>query len=237
MKKILSMLLLIVTISLTVSLSGCSCPHSFDYKDSTASCLEAGVRRRECSWCGVIEEIPVEALGHDIFLGKCWRCKEILEGWKLYNEVDEFEVPTGVVYMESYVSFEGTYSDRYSTKEAMTAKMVLRKKGDKGLTIAFILYDKYSNKVKAELYGDTYKILYQDEEGNRYSGTGFMEYDDTNLFLQGGPIFDLLENNEKIEVYLETTRYLTGNANYLFTIYTSNFNEIFKEFVNTNFED
>ena len=89
---------------------GIALGHSYN----PATCTEP----QECSRCGATKGT---ALGHTTSTGTCTRCGTSFSKWQKRNYVDEFDNPTGEVFISPVDYLSGKFSNSATTNSKLTA--------------------------------------------------------------------------------------------------------------------
>ena len=212
MKKIFWTILIILFIFWLIG-DLTTCEHDFELVETTSTCTEYGNSTYKCTKCDETKTVN-EALGHTTYSGECERCGFIVGDWIIEDYLDEFDNETGKIYTKA--SFHGTYEKMFSSGSA-TCHIYFDSQN------IFMVFTEgtgeYSYNSTA-LFNTYYSIIFLDESGTKHYTDGIMYADTEKLILEDETLLNLLNENELIEVYIESDG-LT--AIYHFDINKSNF--------------
>lgn len=233
MKKIISLFVICI-----LCLALCSCNadkenpnlqstknhiHSFDQWViiKNATCTEDGERERFCCGCSYSEQEKISALGHTATTGICTRCGETVGDWELKYYVDEFNNPTDRPYISTKSDFFGIFSNSATTNSNLRVRILIDKE-----SVAIMLWEYGTYKVKAYSTVD-YSIVFLDDKGEKHYSTGTMYRNGDRVFLDDCNLIELLQENQKVEIYMKENSKYGVDSTYLFSVDSSNFSEIY----------
>lgn len=214
--------------------SNTTCQHSFGgWKTKvSANCTTGGTDERTCAKCAYKETKSTSALGHTTSTGICSRCNENFGGWEIRYYVDEFDRPTDEMYITNKEWIIGTFSNSATNDSLLKVKILIDNLD--GPRVSIMLYEYGSNQVKS-YYEATYNITLLDTNETKHSLKGIM-YDGgdrVKLYVSYGGydyismmINALLQPGE-ISLYMVESKYTVNE--YLFSVETSNFSEVYAE--------
>lgn len=209
-----------------------SCQHSFSEWQTTvfASCTSGGTDERICTKCSYKETKPTSSLGHTTSTGICSRCNENFGGWEIRYYVDEFNRPTDEMYITNTDLIVGTFSNSATNNSLLKARILVDNLD--GPRVSIILYEYGNNQVKS-YYEATYNITLLDTNDEKHNLKGIM-YDGgdrVKLYVSYGGydyismmINALLQPGE-VSLYMVESKYTVNE--YLFSVDTSNFSELY----------
>ena len=219
MKGIFNKILLLVLVASTLTVfTACdsenkeveNCIHEWQ----EATCTEA----KKCSLCS---QVSGSKLGHTTQQGTCSRCGEYCgsKTWAMGEYVDEFKRPTGKKYL--YTTVTGEFSNSATTNSELTAKLLITS-DDK----VYIRLYEYGNRPAG--YGCVYHhITMLDTNNNKYPLGGYMSGGEIDVDDDYGKILEALNSTGDISFHIFDIEY--GSAEYLFTIETSNFKDMYNQ--------
>lgn len=238
MKKILSLLLVIFTVTLcTLILYACdsnnavnnqnACSHSYNKTESEANCLQGGDATYVCSLCGDSYHKYENALGHTTSKGICSRCGKSFGDWEISFYVDEFNNPTNQAYIRTSNAIYGSFSNSATTNSSLNARILI---DTEHITIKLFEYG--YNEVKAFTNTD-YKITILDDNGQKHYTTGTMYKNGDRIYLLDWTLVNLLQENNQLKIYIQENSKYGVYSTYLFSISNGNFDSIYYDFYNT----
>ena len=227
MKRIL---LLGLAVALLLSFVGCSlpvdqqCNHNIVTDNEVLpSCNGTGLTAgSHCSICGevIVEQSSIAPLGHTTSVGTCERCGESFGAWTVKHYVDEFNDPTSRKYITTKSLISGTFSNTATTNSKLTAKILVD-----SVSISFILYEYGSQQVKSSISTE-YRISIK---CGYYKTTIYGDMNTDRITVYGSSdkydLLTCLTSGSTVTFYIEDTKYRT--TNYLFSVESSNFNELY----------
>lgn len=216
MKRIIALVLVCLMTIFVISCGNKGCNHEW----TEATCETPKI----CEKCDVTEGEP---LGHTTEEGICERCGEkfVSDTWELGEFVDEFGQNTGEIYLSTTVS-DGKFSNSATTNSELTAIVQVTSDG-----IGIMLVEYGWSVVKCSYGYDSYNVVMLDINKNRsklsgtmYEGGSRIRFSDSD---ESKIIDALLAGEGEISFYIEDAERTT--TNYLFTVHTSNFAELYAE--------
>lgn len=216
MKKSLSLFMFCVLITL----AGCGgvstqkCNHEW----IDATCTEPKI----CSLC---EKTDGDELGHSTNQGTCDRCQEYTgkETWLVIDLVDEFKQTTG--YKAIITSVTGTFSNSATTNSELYAALRVDPDG----TVLIMLNEYGSYPVTCSYDYDKYNVIMLDTNKSKRTLKGTIYEDSTLMQFSSSDektIISALKKPGEVSFYIEEADRKT--TNYLFTIETSNFKDLYE---------
>lgn len=201
MKKVLALLLILATLSISVS-----CDHPSD---------EDSVEKTKSKTTKTTQEITT----------KTTEKSQANQGnWKMGEFVDEFEHPTGNKHLTAMV-YDGKFSNSATTNSSLYAAVQVTSNN-----VAIMLWEYGSNLVKGTFDRNDYSITVLDQTGKKHYFSGVMYDDDTRIYVSNSDRSDflnILKKSGKISIYLEYSKYT--KSTYLFTIETTGFSGLYSQ--------
>lgn len=240
MKKTISLFLVIVMVlscgSLLVACgpdstdggSSGTCNHSYTAIESKATCTSGGYVTYQCSLCSGTYKEYESALGHTTTSGTCSRCGQtfVVKVWETSFYVDEFRNPTNEAYMKNSDVFIGVFSNSATTNSKLYARFLIDAED-----IAVKLWEYGSQEVNA--YSTTnYDITILDENGNKHYTNGTMYKNGDRIYFEDWTFVSLLQQNEKLKIYIEEDSKYGYKTTYLFEVKKGNFDSEYSSFYN-----
>ncbi len=175
--------------------------------------------------CSVCEKTEGEALGHSTETGMCNRCNQYSGLWRFDYYVDEFNTPMDIGYIQNNEYITGTFSNSATTDSSLYVVLLI---DENDVAIQLYQYGRYE--VKGTSYNKQYNVAIKTENGKTYRTKATLYDGGDRLFLKDRDIITYIQNNEKIEVYLEEIpKYGGVPSSYLFTIEQDNFTLAYNE--------
>ena len=242
MKKLLSLLLsAIIFLACSTLLLACItntennsnstqtiCNHTYTEINREATCTNGGYTTYKCSLCGDTYKDYESAMGHTTSSGTCSRCGKIFESkiWETAFYVDEFKNPTNEAYIRNSEVFVGTFSNSATTNSKLYARILIDAED-----IAIKLWEYGSIEVNA--YSTTYyDITILDDTGNKHYTNGTMHENSERIYFEDWTFASLLQQNEKLKIYIVENSKYGYNSTYLFEVTNGNFNTEYSSFNN-----
>ncbi len=203
-----------------------TCSHNYIVAERKATCSKGGYATYECSICSDSYQEYEAALGHTTNSGTCLRCGQKLaaEIWESAFYVDEFNNPTNQAYIRNTDVFVGTFSNSATTNSKLYARILIDAED-----IAIKLWEYGSLEVNA--YSTTYyDITLLDDNGNKHYTNGTMYKNGERIYFKDWTFASLLQQNQKLKVYIVEDSKYGYNSSYLFEVENGNFNTVYSNF-------
>lgn len=175
---------------------------------------------KTCSKCN--ETVGVK-LGHTTSTGKCTRCNKNFGSWEKGEFVDEFKQPTGKKYIATRVN--GSFSNSATTNSDLIAALQITTDD-----VAIMLWEYGWNSVKCSYKWDDYTITMKDTNGTKHYLDGTMYSGSSRIYIDDSDkstVINALKKSGTVSFYIVLSDRTT--TNYLFTVETSNFKDIYAE--------
>lgn len=227
MKKIVSLLLaLCICCSGCLVLSSCSDDSNISNSNTNNSKCSHNWVDADCEnpkHCSKCNETVGTALGHTTTTGKCNRCGKNFGTWEIGEFVDEFNQPIGKKYVSTQVN--GSFSNSATSNSELTAFLQITSED-----VAIILLEYGSSLVKCSYKWDEYSITMKDTNGTKYYLNGTMYAGSERIYFDSSDeatVINALKKSGSVSFYVALSdRTIT---NYLFTVETSNFKDLYSE--------
>lgn len=204
------------------------CSHSYSVVERGATCTSGGYTTYRCFLCSDTYEEYESALGHTTNSGTCTRCGQTFEVnvWQTSFYVDEFNNPTDEAYVKNTTAFIGTFSNSATTNSELHARILIDADD-----VAVKLWEYGWSEVNA--YSTTYyDIILLDDNGDKHYTTGTMYKNGERIHFADWTFVTLLQQNQKLKVYIEEDGKYGYNSAYLFEVKNGNFNTVYSNFYN-----
>ena len=212
MKKILWIILILFLI---ICIRACTESATCNHEWTDATCTTP----KTCSLC---KETSGIALGHTTNIGTCSRCGTTFSAWQIEEYTDEFNQPTGKKYM--YSKGSGTFNNLLNANSKLTAAIYVDSS-----RVGIMLWHYGSTLVKG-IMDEGYNITILDENGTKHYYSTVQYANEDCIYFRSrntAEIIDLLTNNDKLQIYIESE----FSSTYLFTIDTVDFESFYSQIV------
>lgn len=199
-------------------------------EEQEATCTESGLTEgRYCKDCGEVfaKQSTISALGHTTTSGTCSRCGKNMGDWTIGYYVDEFDQPTNQAFVTNAEYYIGKFSNSATTDSLLYAQVLVDKDD-----IAIFLYEYGRSLVKnsSSRSNEWYNITIKTSDGKKTTFEGVIYTGGDRIFFYDedeSAVLQILKSGKTVSFYIE--EHDRTVCNYLFTLESSNFAELYKK--------